>query len=267
MKIYLAGKIDYNDWRHSIVDGLGEASFYPKEWPVLKESIFATHDYVGPFFLSLGHGQSHGDDYAHGTEVSNHCSGGEEIVEQCFQAIELCDIFFAYIEARDCFGTFCEIGYARSRGKRVVVCYAPKVDDSDLWFLNFCASVVKKNVSDPEEELRKMCPQKLPKRVERFYKSKVPFSNPMEIDWRLMPDGRERRQAYYCSSEWEGLRQQVIARCFGYCELCKSEPVYLVHHLTYARLYKEHLNDLQGLCEKCHQSIHHSRSGVSSNGN
>jgi len=262
MKIYLAGKIGRNDWRHSIVDGLGEYSVGVEEWTVLKESIFATHDYVGPYFLSWGHGQTHCSDFLHATECRHGAT--HEISDACFNAIKQCDLLFAYIESNDCFGTFCEIGYAIANEKQIVICYAPGVDENnDMWFQNCNAWNVIDDVTDPEEELRKFCPQKLPKSVERRYESRIPFSNPMEIDWRLMPDSRERRQAYYCSTEWESLRQQVIERSFGYCELCKSEPIYLVHHLTYARLYKEHLDDLQGLCEKCHQRVHPSRSGAS----
>lgn len=66
MKIYLAGKIGSNDWRHSIVLGLRnaiEASAYspgghgegygilPNEWPILKGAVLGQHDYVGPFFM------------------------------------------------------------------------------------------------------------------------------------------------------------------------------------------------------------------------
>jgi hypothetical protein len=273
MKIYLAGKIARNDWRHSIVDGLGEVSAYNDEWPVLKESIFATHDYVGPFFLSFGHGESHCN-YRHACTDRKHGWDGEQGThDACIEAIKCCDVLFAFIESDNCYGTIFEIGYAASLGKRVYIAFSDgirKNERRDMWLMCYSASDVYYNISDPEDCLRKVCPQELPKNLERIYKSfeeayksEVPFSNPMEIDWRLMPDGRERRQAYYCSTEWESLRQQVIERSFGYCELCKSEPIYLVHHLTYARLYKEHLDDLQGLCEKCHQRVHPSRSGAS----
>lgn len=79
MKIYLAGKINKNCWRHSIVAGLGNASsplpafvegvsefghgtqLDLPEWPVLKNAIFGHHDYVGPYFRSCDHGCFHGD--------------------------------------------------------------------------------------------------------------------------------------------------------------------------------------------------------------
>jgi hypothetical protein len=262
VKIYLAGKIYRNDWRHSIVDGLGEVSPYPGEWPILKEAIFATHDYVGPYFLSLGHGQSHNKrEYGHATEVVPEGHGSTyEIVEACIDAIKQCDTLFAYIQSRECFGTFCEIGYAVAAGKRTAVCYAPLIDDHhDMWFLNRAVSRVEYDVTDPEEQLRKWYPQILPPAIESVYSTEPPGFNNGQIDWRVMPDGNERRQAYYCSLEWESLRQGVISRARGYCEQCQSEPICLVHHLTYARLYKEHLEDLQGLCEKCHHRLHPSR--------
>jgi hypothetical protein len=258
MKIYLAGKISRNDWRHSIVDGLGEVSVHPYEWPVLKESIFATHDYVGPYFLSLGHGQSHCSDYLHATDCQHGAT--HEISEACFDAINQCDIVFAYIESRECFGTFCEIGYAIAKKKQIAIFYAPGVDDdNDMWFQNCNTWVGEKNVTDPEEELRKICPQKLPRNLEKRYESEDPFYNPAQLDWRQMPDGKEKRNLYYCSPEWEALRLQVIQRNGGVCEMCYAELIYAVHHLTYARLYKEDPTDLQGLCERCHQSTHFSR--------
>ena len=67
---------------------------------------------------------------------------------------------------------------------------------------------------------------------------------------------RERYQQYLCSREWGLLREQVRQRCGGICERCHDGPMQNVHHLTYARKYHEHLVDLQGLCEPCHQFTH-----------
>lgn len=108
MKIYLAGKINKNCWRHSIVTGLKNASSplpafvetEPEpghgqqldlpEWPVLKNAIFGCHDYVGPYFRSCDHGCFHGDgrhgvaagyaDTGHGCFSSN---STEELIWSC----------------------------------------------------------------------------------------------------------------------------------------------------------------------------------------
>lgn len=70
---------------------------------------------------------------------------------------------------------------------------------------------------------------------------------------------RERYQQYLCSREWGLLREQVRQRCGGVCERCKSAPMSHVHHLTYIRKYAEHLEDLRGLCEPCHEFTHGKR--------
>jgi len=78
MHIYLAGKIAWNDWRHTIVadlrtafhddfyggsgHALGEDVAAPSYcWPVLWCAIFNHHAYTGPFFISCDHGCAHGE--------------------------------------------------------------------------------------------------------------------------------------------------------------------------------------------------------------
>ena len=74
MKIYLAGKIGKNDWRHDIVgtclsDACSDFYAYGRqdetaqiamEWPVLPKAIFAEYDYTGPYFVACDHGCFHG---------------------------------------------------------------------------------------------------------------------------------------------------------------------------------------------------------------
>lgn len=72
MKIYLAGKVGANDWRHGVVSGLRDAfpqsggwpytdDPAPGRFPVLERAILGEHDYVGPFFVSCDHGGFHYD--------------------------------------------------------------------------------------------------------------------------------------------------------------------------------------------------------------
>lgn len=61
---------------------------------------------------------------------------------------------------------------------------------------------------------------------------------------------------YLKSKEWVAKRQQVIERCNDRCERCGKFSVAEVHHLTYVRVYREELEDLQGLCEFCHAFLH-----------
>lgn len=67
---------------------------------------------------------------------------------------------------------------------------------------------------------------------------------------------KERYQRYLCSREWAVLKEQVKKRSGGVCERCRLVESAAVHHLTYARKYQEELEDLQDICEPCHQFTH-----------
>ena len=54
LRVYLAGKISKNDWRHQLIAGLRNHSW--EDGP-LTQSGFT---YVGPFFISCDHGGFHG---------------------------------------------------------------------------------------------------------------------------------------------------------------------------------------------------------------
>jgi hypothetical protein len=75
-------------------------------------------------------------------------------------------------------------------------------------------------------------------------------------DWRTVTDPDEKRHAYYASREWGLKKEAVRQRAKGMCERCKVNRMRSVHHLSYARLYDEELEDLQALCEPCHQFTH-----------
>lgn len=70
---------------------------------------------------------------------------------------------------------------------------------------------------------------------------------------------KERYQRYLCSREWAEKRKLVLIRSDNRCERCHGAPVSHVHHLTYIRKYDERPEDLQGLCEPCHEFIHGKR--------
>jgi hypothetical protein len=70
---------------------------------------------------------------------------------------------------------------------------------------------------------------------------------------------REKYQRYLCSREWGLKREEVRKRCGGVCERCHFFPMSHVHHLTYIRKYNERPEDLQGLCEGCHEFTHGKR--------
>ena len=58
---------------------------------------------------------------------------------------------------------------------------------------------------------------------------------------------------YLASPEWNSKRIRVRARDYGRCQLCGSETLLEIHHLTYNRVGDEALFDLVTLCAHCHE--------------
>jgi hypothetical protein len=65
----------------------------------------------------------------------------------------------------------------------------------------------------------------------------------------------EERGRYLASREWALLKRQVRERAHGICERCRRAPHQQTHHLTYARLGSETLDDLLGVCRACHEFL------------
>lgn len=76
------------------------------------------------------------------------------------------------------------------------------------------------------------------------------------MDWRSIGDGKEKYQAYLCSREWSEKKEAVRKRSRGVCERCRVNGMNAVHHLTYERKYAERLEDLQAICNQCHDFTH-----------
>ena len=75
-------------------------------------------------------------------------------------------------------------------------------------------------------------------------------------DWKdIKEDNREKYKLYLCSREWNEKVNKVRKRSKNVCERCKKNEGGQTHHLTYIRLYKEHLDDLADLCEDCHKYV------------
>jgi hypothetical protein len=62
-------------------------------------------------------------------------------------------------------------------------------------------------------------------------------------------------QKYLASREWALLKKQVRERCRGKCERCKTGDYESTHHLTYTRIGRELLDDLQAVCNRCHDFL------------
>ena len=150
VRVYLAGKISKNDWRHDVVDGLYETcreheEGMPDRWPILTRSILGKHAYVGPYFVGCDHGCYHGIN-SHGVGANSNPPGCgaecalDDIRQKVWNlntsAINLCTILVAFIDSLDCYGTLAEIGYAAGCGREVVVVSSePRpCDQHEMWF-------------------------------------------------------------------------------------------------------------------------------------
>ena len=58
---------------------------------------------------------------------------------------------------------------------------------------------------------------------------------------------------YLASREWALLKNAVRERSGGVCERCGNAPATQCHHLTYERIGRELLTDLQDICRPCHE--------------
>ena len=173
-KIYLAGKISHNDWRHDVVDGYADGiqafggwhgstygpslvvDGHPRQWPTLRRAVFDTFDYVGPYFNGEGHGVGHmplgdialadGDLDLIRTGATAHGWSGLAVsvchmdtVTLCLQALQATDIVYAWLDDPTAHGTFAEIGYARALGKTIWLdgpLWNCHPAESELWFVS-----------------------------------------------------------------------------------------------------------------------------------
>ena len=72
-------------------------------------------------------------------------------------------------------------------------------------------------------------------------------------------DWWERYSRYIHSPRWKSLKDAVMRERGVSCERCNASgsitKVHL-HHLTYERLGRERMEDVQLLCERCHGAMH-----------
>ena len=78
---------------------------------------------------------------------------------------------------------------------------------------------------------------------------------PPELDTSIRREFASRDD-YMKSYEWLRVRMIVMKRDGYRCVKCGGQDRLCVHHLTYARLYHERLEDLQTLCARCHYLAH-----------
>lgn len=130
-RVYLAGKIAKQDWRHDLVCGLRGAEHEHGPLPC------RTFAYIGPFFVACDHGCRHGPG-RHGAAGIG-CDGVAITRATVFarnQALMAsADLVFAYIDAPECYGTMVEIGWACRAGIPIYLHFAPGIDHDDFWYV------------------------------------------------------------------------------------------------------------------------------------
>ena len=63
-------------------------------------------------------------------------------------------------------------------------------------------------------------------------------------------------KVYLLTEYWQKIREMVLLRAYGTCEMCDKYSIDEVHHINYKNLGKEDLNNLIGLCMCCHRKMH-----------
>lgn len=60
---------------------------------------------------------------------------------------------------------------------------------------------------------------------------------------------------YLASREWAEKKEAVRKRCEGWCERCHVRSYQSTHHVTYANIGHEPLEDLLAVCNPCHEYL------------
>jgi hypothetical protein len=126
LKIFLVGKIDQTDWRHSIVKGL--SAFLEKlnpaidGWPVMEGAIHGIHDYLGPYHAKIPKDAPEG--------VKTH--------RLCLKGISEADLVYCWFDDVEAYASLFEMGYAHALGKYTVVAYPKGFDRKEFWFMSCC---------------------------------------------------------------------------------------------------------------------------------
>lgn len=166
-RIYFAGRIGKNDWRHTIVSGLRgsvetgpDGELFDPEFTIEFDDChlpgFTEQEFVygGPFFIACDHGCFHGAG-SHGVGVISEGCGGQgdtysfhtyslQYVAERRAAIFAinqerllrADQVFAYLEDTMCYGTLVELGMASALGKPIAIGIARTLEleqRDDLW--------------------------------------------------------------------------------------------------------------------------------------
>lgn len=84
-----------------------------------------------------------------------------------------------------------------------------------------------------------------------------------KVEWRDLPEGKEKYTAYMKSDDWKEVRAVVLERDHHRCRCCgrtEDQAALSIHHSSYRVLYHELEGDnidwLITCCLYCHKGIH-----------
>lgn len=122
-----------------------------------------------------------------------------------------------------------------------------------------CGGIVNKNLPLPFNKFEDQIKDEI--NIYRFDE----WAEKQRYDYLLVKDALEENNyrfskwgiynEYLSSKEWRAKRILVLKRDDYKCQACKIASAEEVHHLTYANIYKENLEDLQSVCSNCHHQI------------
>lgn len=145
IRIYAAGKISQNGWRHTLfpVQTINDYDEPPTQpWPsAVPIGSLPGATYVGPHFMGDDHGCYHGEN-RHGVAAGGRACGDAypglsrpDVASRCLDAINRATHVFAWINDPTAHGTLVEVGYARALGKQVFVyTQSGRKELDDMWF-------------------------------------------------------------------------------------------------------------------------------------
>lgn len=67
---------------------------------------------------------------------------------------------------------------------------------------------------------------------------------------------RPSYEEYINSKAWKHKRAEALRYYGAFCSVCGSKHDLHVHHLSYKRLGREKMKDLEVLCDGCHANLH-----------
>ncbi len=145
--IYLAGKINRQDWRGYVLGDQyrpGSLDYTdPDLWNPNYHLDCGIFRYGGPFFASCDHGCGHAlNAHATGSCFVDHKFELDELHRKVWTVnharLRRADAIFAFIDTVDCFGTLVELGVAAELGKPVGIGIGRSISEkqvADLWMV------------------------------------------------------------------------------------------------------------------------------------